>query len=319
MPRPQRWRDLVPGLLVLAALAVGVYAVVRYARIGALHGDTLQLTVLSNDVGELMAGSEVWLAGQRVGVVSDIRFRPPATDTARRLALTVHVLRRAQPLLRENSSVRLSSGGTLLGAPVLALTVGTPSSPPLGDGDTLIADLPVEPQTIMTRLAASSDDFTELRANVTAVVSDLREGEGTAGAVLRDDFGARAAELGQGFASLGTRVRGSRGTIGAARSRPGDLRSRLGQLNARVDSLRLLLTTDRGAIGRFRRDSTLVPRIAELRNEASILRALTAAPEGTIGRARADAAIPLQLQLLEDELAALIADITHHPLRYLVF
>ena len=60
---------------------------------------------------------------------------------------------------------------------------------------------------------------------------------------------------------------------------------RLALAMARVDSIRRLLASNEGNLGRFRRDSTLLVEIDAVRDEVSILRALITTPSGTIGRA----------------------------------
>ena len=56
-------------------------------------------------------------------------------------------------------------------------------------------------------------------------------------------------------------------------------------LMAGVDSIKALASSNRGNVGRFRRDSTLVPKIRGILAELDSLRALASNPVGTIGRA----------------------------------
>ena len=37
------WRELVPGLIAATVIAAVVWIVLRYAQVGALHGDTMKL------------------------------------------------------------------------------------------------------------------------------------------------------------------------------------------------------------------------------------------------------------------------------------
>jgi hypothetical protein len=88
---------------------------------------------------------------------------------------------------------------------------------------------------------------------------------------------------------------------------------------AQVDSLRALLASDATAVGRFRRDSSLLRSVEDVRNEVAITRALLGEPRGTAGRVLRDSAFVRQLAGAERELDSLFADIKARPLRYWPF
>lgn len=319
MARPHSWRDLKPGLLTLAVLLLGGLAVLRYARVGALHGDTIGLVVLAGDAGDLAQGSEVWLAGQKVGVIDHIAFREPGTDSAYRLRVDLSILADAQPLLRRDSQARIARGGSLLGASVLALSVGTAAAPPLGAGDTIHAVASRRPAATLTQgLAEAREPLGELVDNVAAITEQFGERDGTVGAAMAGGTATEARRLLSSLGALTGRAADGDGTVGLA-LRDLELRRRVARTAARADSLRQLLGGDAGSVGRFRRDSTLVRQIAGVRDEVSILRALVNTPTGALGRARADGAVAAGLSALEAELTALIEDVKQRPLRYLVF
>ncbi|MHB1224887.1 MAG: MlaD family protein [Gemmatimonadaceae bacterium] len=319
MARPQSWRDLTPGVITLAVLVLGSLAVLRYARVGALHGDTIGLVVLAGDAGDLARGSEVWLAGQKIGVIDLIDFREPGTDSAYRLRIDLSIRAEAQPLLRRDSRARIARGGSLLGASVLALSVGTAAAPPLLAGDTIHAVGSRAPATTLADgLAAVRQPVAELRDNVVGISREFGARNGTVGAAMRGEATVEARRLAGSLDVLLGHPAGGDGSLGLA-LRDVELRRRVSRTAARADSLRLLLNGDVGSIGRFRRDSTLARQIAGVRDEVSILRALVNTPTGTVGRARADGAIAAGLADLESELTALTEDIKQRPLRYLVF
>ncbi len=318
MYRLQSWRDLTPGLIAFALIFVAAFGILRYARVGALHGDTIKLVVLAGDAGDLANGSEVWIAGQKVGLVETISFREPGSDTAYRLRLDLSVLSHAQPLLRTDSRARIARGGSLLGASVLALSVGSHSAGPLLDGDTILAINRAPVSSFTEGLAAVGEPLTALRDNVVAMTGEFGAHEGTLGAILSGDSRRQATELAGTIDAFQARVAGQRGTLPLAMNDVA-LRRRLATVSARADSLRELLASDAASVGRFRRDSTLVRQIAGVRDEVSIVRALVSTPVGTVGRARADSALVLGLGALEAELASLMEDVKRRPLRYLIF
>jgi hypothetical protein len=88
---------------------------------------------------------------------------------------------------------------------------------------------------------------------------------------------------------------------------------------ARADSVRTLIFSESGTLGRFKRDSTLLRNVAEVRDEVSIVRGLLANSRGTAGRVLGDSAIFRQLAQTEVALGDLMADIKRRPLRYIAF
>ncbi len=318
MHRHHSWRDLTPGLIAVALMIVAAIGILRFARVGALHGDTIKLVVLAGDAGDLANGSEVWVAGQKVGLVDSIGYREPGSDMAYRLRLDLSVLSHARPLLRTDTRARIAPGGSLLGASVLALSVGSVTAAPLTDGDTILAIGRAVVSTFTEGLEAVREPLSALRENVVSMTSDFGTHDGTLGAILTGEARAQAADLAGAIDAMYTRTSSQQGTVALAMNDV-VLRQRLTTASARADSLRQLLGSSSGSLGRFRRDSTLVRQIAGVRDEVSILKALVSTPEGTIGRARADSALTVGLSALEAELARLVDDIKRRPLRYLIF
>lgn len=317
MPRPPRWRDLRSGLIVIATLAVAVGAVFAFARIGALRGDTMRLVVVGASARDVLAGTEVWIAGKHVGLVDAIGFRDVASDSAERLAITIDVLTTARPQLRQGAHAQIRSGGSLLGAPILELAGGAPNAPLLQDGDTVRARAQLDPRTVAAGFAAAGQNVPALRTNLAAILDELAEADGTLGAAARGGSFGDVAAL--GARAAGFARRGSGGTVARLVADGDPVRRRVRQATARADSIRRLLDTPAGAIGRFRRDSTLARQVTVVRDEITLLRALLDEPVGTAGRARHDQVLHQRLGAIEAELGALAADVRANPLRYVVF
>jgi hypothetical protein len=92
MTRAGSWKDLWLGSVVLALAGAGAAAVLAFARVGALRGDTVRLYAVTPHARGILPGSEVWLAGRKVGLVRSVGFRPPSTDTSLRVILALDVL-----------------------------------------------------------------------------------------------------------------------------------------------------------------------------------------------------------------------------------
>jgi phospholipid/cholesterol/gamma-HCH transport system substrate-binding protein len=266
-----------------------------------------------------MQGTEVWLSGQKVGLVRDVKFRGVDVDTARRLVIVFDLLAKYQSLVRRNSFAQIRSGSTLIGSPVLFVEPGTAGSPPIQDGDTLRTDPQNDAEGMASRFAVGSREFPTIIANVKLLDAQLQGVRGTAGAILNGDraaqdfgaFVAHASELTQ------QATRGG-GTIGLAMN-GGDMQRRLQLVMARADSIRALMASNQTTLGRFRRDSSLMQTVADVRNEVSVMRALLDQPRGTAGRVLHDEAAQRQLASMEKDLGALMTDLKKRPLRYVAF
>lgn len=319
MSREAHWSDLRVGLAAIAAAAAIVFGILFFGRLGRLPGETYRVFVQAEDARGIIRGSDVWLAGQKIGAVRDISFLPAAAGADARVLLEVELVERHRQALRRNSSVEIRSGGSLIGAPVVYLGVGTPESPVIAAGDTLRATQSRDLEGLTDRLDRATAQLPELVENATALMTLAAEPEGTLGAFVHERGGDDARQARARMAAIAARVRNRQGTVGLALADRAGLAARARLAMSRADSIRQLLASGDNSLGRFRRDSTIRQHITDLRNELSIVRALLASPDGTIGRLAQDSAIVAAVAEVEREMAALLADVKRRPLRYLSF
>jgi ABC-type transporter Mla subunit MlaD len=265
-----------------------------------------------------MTGTDVRIAGRTAGKIRSIEFRPPSADTTRRLVLELELLSEAQRLVRENSVAQIRTGGSLIGAPVLFITVGTTDAPVLESGDTLTSLRQPDTEDVASRFGQASRAFPAILADVRVLGAQLRSARGSIGAA-QIDGASQLGDLASRASQLQTMTFTSDGTIGRALDPRGELRRRATSAMARVDSIRTLLSSDRSELGRFRRDSTLARSIAEVRNEVAIIRVRLDRASGTAGRLAHDEIVVRQLADVQQSLSRLLDDVRHNPMRYLVF
>lgn len=309
------WKHLIPGLIALAVLIGISVAVLVYGSVGRVRGEKITLHARTAQARGVMRGTEVWLEGQRVGVVDDVRFGPASTDTLERVLITMDVRARDAGQIRRDSEVRVRSGANLIGPIVVYITAGTPASPAVRDGDTLVTAAATEMGVAMERLGAAATEVDPLLADARTVMAHARDPRGTVGALMREGGGTGLARLRARVSELRA-TRGDGGGASGARARAVEsARSAL----ARVDSLRALLASGQTSLGRFRRDSTLPATIARVRDEVGTLRARFADSTGTLGRMSRDSAITLALASAQREMALLFEDVRKRPLRYIAF
>lgn len=316
MPRELHWSELTGGIVAAAMIAGLVVATFLFARVGALHGKKVTLYVVTDDATGVLSGTEVWLGGKKEGLVRDVSFRPPSSDTLDRVVVATDFLKEALPNVRRDSYAQIRPGGSLIGAVIVYLSPGTAGAAPLRDGDTIhvrtkaaISDLTADVGTIGPAFSALDSQVKDLNgrlARPTGTLGNFR----TRGLPLMSGVGAAMSRL-AGQATNGT------GTIGLAMRT--NLTGRASHAMAAADSIRALLSSNKGNLGRFRRDSTLMPKARGVLAEIDTLRALLSDPLGSIAAAHPDSALARQLTRTRVELDSLIRNAKSHPLRYISF
>jgi phospholipid/cholesterol/gamma-HCH transport system substrate-binding protein len=310
---------LIVGLVAAGALAVLAFSVLVFARVGQLHGSTFRLFAMTDDARGVIRGTEVWLGGQKVGLVKDVRFLPPSADTANRVLIVMDVLTSARQGIRGDSKAQIRSGGTLIGSRVLYISIGTSFARELVAGDTVRSMPQSDLETMTSEFAIASRDFPEIIRNVKLLNEELHGVNGTLGAFGLDRGGVELTRVQSRMSRLASRVNSPSGTVGLALRSQASLADRARATMARADSVRALLASDRTSYGRFRRDSTLVREVADIRNELDVVRARMTSPTGTLGRMRADSAVIQAVAGAQREMTLILADIHRRPLRYIHF
>ena len=320
MPAQDRsWGQLIGGLLSLAAVVGLVLAILLFARVGALRGDTYKLYLITGQARGILKGSDVWLAGKKVGVVSDIDFREPAQDRGGgRLKIELEILSEYQSHIRNDSYTLIRSGGSLIGAPVVYLTQGSPASEPIQAGGTVQSRGQVDAESFTSELAMASRQFPEIIQNIKRIYQEAQIVHSSLTGDERQS-GFTLGGVGSRTARLGNRALKGAGTIGLFLNDTERLVTRAERAISRADSVMLLVNNPRGILNRLQKDSLLEQEVVNVRNEISIVRGLMASTNGAVGRMKQDSAVVWQLKRLENELGKTIEDFKREPLRYIVF
>lgn len=316
MPRKIHWRDLTRGLIAMAAiLGLAIY-ILFFARVGDIRGDKVPLYMATDDATGVIRGTQVWLAGENIGVVKSIDYREPSVDTLNRIALRMDILKERLSLIRRDSKADIRPGYTLIASNVVFIEPGTADSPPLRAGDTIFTHPRATTEQISATFGKLKAEINDLGDDVKGISAKMQSPNTSFGALHRNGMPALSATS-AGFNKLKNQMSGGNGTIGLAMNN--GLMSRATGVMASVDSLRALLNSSSGSIGRFKRDSTLGRTIAGLMARVDSLQSLAANPIETIAKSHNDNTLTRELQRMHTELAALMQDLKRHPMRYIVF
>jgi ABC-type transporter Mla subunit MlaD len=317
MARRLVWADVRGGLVALLVLVAISVATLKYARVGALHGDRIRLYARSGEARGILKGSEVWLLGQKVGLVTDVQFLPPnESDTTSRLLIAMEVQKQYTDAIRRDAVAQMRPGGSLIGAVVVYLSPGSATAPSIRDRDTIRTRPQADIEGATAGFGSATKELPAILRNVRALRAELQATKGTAGALLHEETAAtaRLQTTGTQLTRLRTRVGAARGSV--SRLMDGTLGARARLALARVDSVRALLASSNGSLGRFSRDSTLLPEIADIQTELARVRTSLTESSGTAGRVLHDSAAFSALGDVQHEMSLLVADMKKHPLRY---
>jgi len=319
MPRLLRWRDLVFGLTAAALVITVAVLILIYGRVGSLRGKTFNIYVTTDAARGVIRGTEVWLDGQKVGLVKNVDFRPASASAKERLVLALEMLDVARSHVRSDSRVQIRAGAKLIGDQVVYISSGTAKTAVIAAGDTLRAGVQGDLQSTMSNAAIAAREVPAIMANVKLLAAQLHSVEGTIGAVTGMGKDVRFGAVRAKTERVMHRLSSSSGTISLALNDSALLRARVQGAMARADSIRQLLASDAHSLGRFRKDSTLMRDVADIRTELERVRSLLDRQDGTIGRFRTDSALVRAVHRDFAALDSLFADLKKHPLRYIAF
>ena len=154
------------GLLVFLAVIYLLGAQARYfERKYDLYAEFVE-------VGGLLEGATVRLAGVQIGRVTDVALPP---DPGGKVRVTLTIARRFSNRIRRDSEARIMTQG-LLGDRLVEITIGSAAEPPLPPGATIASREPFEPSRLFAEGAGAIAAVGRAAASVATAVDRLEQG-----------------------------------------------------------------------------------------------------------------------------------------------
>jgi phospholipid/cholesterol/gamma-HCH transport system substrate-binding protein len=150
------------GAFILAGLAVFVAIIYLLGAQARYFEPKYDLIAQFTEVGGLMEGATVRLAGVQVGRVTEVVL-PPDPDGKVRVTLTI--ARRFSDRIRRDSEVRIATQG-LLGDKIIEITLGSPAAPALQPGEMLTSKDSFEMQQMFKAGVETLQTVRELAASL---------------------------------------------------------------------------------------------------------------------------------------------------------
>jgi phospholipid/cholesterol/gamma-HCH transport system substrate-binding protein len=196
MPRSKKTvslRELRVGLFVLGAIAILIFLILNASGDINPFSKKLHLKARFMDANGLREGSEVRLAGVRVGKIDQITLLPPseAPNAPRVEALmTIDSTidgRPANERIRTDSTALQGSPSLLGNEMLINITPGTAVGQPVKD----YAILPSSSSNTVNDFATSGTDLAQrlskLSDEINGIVREVKEGKGTVGRLFSDE------------------------------------------------------------------------------------------------------------------------------------
>jgi len=196
MPRSKKtvsFRELRVGFFILGAIAILIFLILNASGDLNPFSKKLHLKARFMDANGLREGSEVRLAGVRVGKIDEITLLPPseAPNAPRVEALmTIDSTidgRAANERIRTDSTAQQGSPSLLGNEMLINITPGTAVGQPVKD----YAILPSSTSNTVNDFATSGTDLAQrlskLSDEINGIVRDVKGGKGTVGRLFSDE------------------------------------------------------------------------------------------------------------------------------------
>jgi phospholipid/cholesterol/gamma-HCH transport system substrate-binding protein len=270
MPPSQRnvtLSQLRVGIFVLIAIAVLVFLVLNASGDINPFSRKLHLKARFSDANGLREGSEVRLAGVRVGKVERIvLLEPSQVPNAPRVEAQMTIDstidgRPANERIRTDSQAQQGSPSLLGNEMLINITPGTAIGKPVDDGTIL----PASSSNTVNDFATSGTDLAQrlskLSDEISGMVRSVKEGQGTVGRLFSDEalynnLNATIRET----QDVMTELRSGRGSAGRFMNDPA-LYNNANDIAIQLKTIADDLNAGRGTAGRLLKDEQLYARI----------------------------------------------------------
>jgi phospholipid/cholesterol/gamma-HCH transport system substrate-binding protein len=283
-------REVRVGLLVVVAIGVLIFLILNASGDISPFSQKVHLRARFSSGDGLRRGSEVRLAGVRIGKVDDVRLLPPSDNPRDKVEASLSIDseidgRPATDLIRDNSRALLSSPSILGAEKVINLTPGTALGEQVKDGD-LIPPPPGDEGGTVQQLTASGtklmDQLNDLSKQFTEISGRINRGEGTIGRFVNDEAF---------YNNLNSTVRD-------------------------VNEVVRQIQSGRGSAGQFVNDPALYNNLTAVSQSLQTIADDLRAGRGTAGKLLTDQALYDQLNKAITDLNAVLADVRRDPRKY---
>jgi phospholipid/cholesterol/gamma-HCH transport system substrate-binding protein len=339
MPRTRSlaWSELKIGVLTIGALVITALTIFMLTGNTGFFWQRYNLKARFTNVAGLNPGSPVRVAGIEVGTVSDVIL------VGEEVEVVLEINEEHREHITSESVARIGSV-SLLGESAVDITPSTRGTP-IPDWGYVASGKPA------AALADITDSAGRGINELTALITDIRQGRGTVGKLMTDDqlyaeinrmvtnMGELTRSISQGNGTLG-RLINDPATVDALNKTLGNLQTLTAQLNAGEGSMGKLLRDDafaqsltattnnlqtltarinsgEGTMGKLMNDAALYNRLDSVVNRLDQVVDGLNAGQGTMGQLLKDRQLYENMNRVTTEISGLVAEIKKDPKKYL--
>lgn len=204
----RRRLSLIVGAFLIAAFAVGAFALLSLGQGTGLLQPRYRLVTYFEDVQGLVAGAPVRLAGRDVGQVEFVTFSTLGDDRPP-VRVVMQLDQSVQDRVRSDSVASIGTIG-LLGDKYVSISMGTATGRVLEDEQELASVSPIDLSMAVVRGTEAIDNVATLAENLNLVVGSFHEAMG--GERLAD-AAASAVKATEGLGEVVREVREGKGLL----------------------------------------------------------------------------------------------------------
>lgn len=320
---PFEWRQARVLILIVVGLVLLGWAIYRVGKIFDVFADRYMIVTMMPNVAGLREGALVTLAGQRIGKVESIDFIPLRQKrSGNHLVLNLEIGEAVREQIRTDSRALVRAQG-VLGDKFIDITPGTLNGRPLAAGDTIASETMMDIEQFLVKASGAMDRANVIVENLQDITGGLARGEGTMGALLRDDelYGRMVGATGEVNEVLAQINRGD-GALSRIIRDP-LLYQRMVSAVTRVDSLGGMMLHGEGTLPQLMRNDTVFRGLAGMIGKAdlaagefSTLMSKVNRADGTINRMLTDPRLFDEFLKAVIDLQTMIADVQQNPKKY---
>lgn len=230
------------GAFVVIGLALLMLVIFMLGSENRVFQKDYLLVSKFDTVKGLRAGAPIQLAGVNVGSIEEILFADDLKDA--KVKVVFKIGEEYKRRIREDSVASIVTQG-LLGDKMVVITVGSPETKILENGDLIESKAPASITEVMEQSGDLLDNVNSLAVNINDIVKTIREGKGLINQLVYDNDGEEIMEDVKGLAghlkdaswhvsSVTGKVDQGQGTLGALvndASLFNDMKTLLGKAN----------------------------------------------------------------------------------------
>jgi phospholipid/cholesterol/gamma-HCH transport system substrate-binding protein len=168
------------GLFIIGGLVILLGGIILIGNLKESYGSKIEYYTLFDDVNGLHEGSNIWLAGLKVGLVHGMQF-----DDSGKVKVNLLIDKKAAKYITSQSVIKLGRDG-FIGNRILVVSK-TNGGQLLNEGEFIKSETTLDPDEMMKTFKVTNDNLAVISGNFKIISERLVNGTGTIGKIMTND------------------------------------------------------------------------------------------------------------------------------------